>query len=188
MVDLPDPERPREEDEHVDEELVALCRRLHPRLVAALALHHGSTEVGEDLTQETLVRVWERWDEVRHAQSPEAWAFRVAFNLSTSAWRRRSLERRTAPVVDVRQPGEHDATDAVAVRQALGTLTRRQRAAVILRYFADLTVQETADAMGCAPGTVRALTSQALDRLRAHLHVDLAAEDDDDDEGVSLHE
>ena len=161
-----------------DVELVALCRRLHPRLVAALALHCGRVDVAEELAQETLVRVWERWPNVRRAGSPDAWAFRVAFNLSTSALRRRALEQRVArrpPAVE-----SPDLADRLAVRQALQQLTPRQRAAIILRYFVDLPVDDTAVAMDCAPGTVKALTSQAIARLREHLTFDA--------EGVSLHD
>ena len=196
-MDLPDDDPPRAPSA-ADDELVALCRRLHPRLVGALALQHGSAQVGEDLAQETLVRMWERWETVRRADSPEAWAFRVAFNLSASTWRRRALERRTGPPEP--EPVESDRTTAIAVRDALLTLPPRQRAAVILRYFADLSVRDAADAMGCASGTVKALTSQALDRLRRHLtfatedgeddrdHGDRDADDRDKDEGVPLHE
>ncbi len=167
MVDQPEPE------------LLATCQRLHPKLVAALALHGGQVEVAEDLAQETLVRVWEHWSEVRHADSPDAWAFRVAFNLSTSVLRRRVLERRFPVPAAADAPGP-DAADQIAVRQALQLLPTRQRAAIILRYFADLSVDDTAAAMGCAPGTVKALTSQGIANLRDHLTFD--------DEGVPLHD
>ena len=165
--------------DQAESEFLAFCRRLHPRLVSTLALHCGQLEVAEELAQETLVRVWERWSTVRFADSPEAWTFRVALNLSSSAGRRRSLERRVAasyPIAVV----DDDPSGPLAVRQALMTLAPRQRAAVLLRYFVDLSVDDTAAAMRCAPGTVKALTSQGIDRLRDHLTFD--------DEGVTLHD
>lgn len=171
MVDQPDPE------------LLATCRRLHPRLVAALTLHCGRLDVAEDLAQETLVRVWERWPKVRQADSPDAWAFRVALNLSTSALRRRALEQRAhlvAPRGADRDADNPDSAEQIAVRQALQLLPARQRAAIILRYFADLSVDDTAAAMTCAPGTVKALTSQGIAKLREHLTFDA--------EGVPLHD
>ena len=68
------------------------CREMHPRLVGALALHCGDRDVAEELAQETLARVWERWSSVRSMDSPEAWTFRVAFNLSNSRFRRNAAE------------------------------------------------------------------------------------------------
>ena len=64
-----------------------------------------------------------------------------------------------------------DAADRVAVRVAIADLPDRQRAALVLRYFADLSVAETAVALECAPGTVKSLTSKAVDGLRRRLGV-----------------
>jgi RNA polymerase sigma factor (sigma-70 family) len=60
----------------------------------------------------------------------------------------------------------------VAVRAAVAALPPRQRAAIVLRYFADLSVRVTAAVMGCAEGTVKALTSKAISALRARGLVD----------------
>jgi len=62
-----------------------------------------------------------------------------------------------------------DHADRLAVRAAVAGLPDRQRAALVLRYFADLSLADTAEAMGCAPGTVKALTHQALAGLRSRL-------------------
>ena len=79
---------------------------------------------------------------------------------------------RLAPTVD-------DATGTVAtaldVRAALAQLTDRQRAAVVLRYVADLPLAEIAEVMGCATGTVKATLHQAL----AHMRIELEADDED---------
>jgi RNA polymerase sigma factor (sigma-70 family) len=105
--------------------------------------------------------------------SPEAWAFRVAFNLAASRFRRGAAERRARARLG--PPDDHatDHADAVAVRQAVAALPRRQRAALVLRYFADLPVDRTAEVLGCAPGTVKSLTSQAIASLRDRFEVEV---------------
>jgi RNA polymerase sigma-70 factor (sigma-E family) len=158
-------------------DVAAFCAELHPRLVGALSLRTGSRALAEELAQETFVRVWERWSTVRAMDSPEAWAFRVALNLASSRFRRLGAERRARARLEAR-PVEHADLDTGGperelVRDAIAALPPRQRTVVILRYFSDLSVAETAQAMGCAEGTVKSLTSKAVDALRATLGADL---------------
>lgn len=152
----------------------AFCRELHPRLVGALALHCGDRDVAAELAQETLARVWERWSTVERHEAPEAWAFRVAFNLAASRYRRRAAERRAHARLGVTSVHEPDTADAIAVRAAVAALPPRQRAALVLRYFADLSVERTAEVLGCRPGTVKSLTSQAIASLRDRFEVEVA--------------
>ena len=70
------------------------------------------------------------------------------------------------------------AVVALAVRAAVASLPRRQRAALVARYFADLSVSDTAVLLGCAPGTVKALTSQAISRLQASLVMEIQEEEE----------
>ena len=156
-----------------------LCRRLYPRLVAALTLHTGDREASRDLAQEALCRAWRDWDRVRHADAPDAWVFRTAWNLESSWLRRLRTARRAAPVLAVVEPvDDGDPAMRVLVRDALASLPRRQRTAVIARHYLDLSVAETATAMGCAEGTVRALTAQGVARLRTTLGHDFGEEDE----------
>jgi RNA polymerase sigma-70 factor (sigma-E family) len=145
---------------------------MRPRLVGFLGMYCGDAAVGEELAQETLARVWARWPKVRRLGSPQAWAYRVWLNLATSVLRRRMVavraHRRLTAQANV-SPSELDHALHLDVRRAVAALPRRQRAAVMLRFFADLSVEETADAMSCAPGTVKALTHQAVTRLRETL-------------------
>jgi RNA polymerase sigma-70 factor (ECF subfamily) len=148
-------------------EVEAFCRAAWPRLVGGLAVWCDSRAVAEELAQETLVRVWERWATVRRADDPEAWMWRVAINLSRSSHRRakaeeRALRRIGGVRVHVPEPTVADA-ELVAALQAL---PERQRKAVVLRHVVDLPIRTVADAMGCAEGTVRALTHQGLEQLR----------------------
>ncbi len=65
-----------------------------------------------------------------------------------------------------------DPADGVAIRAAVAALPERQRATIVARFYLGLSVAETAEHLGCAEGTVKAATSQALDRLRSHGFVD----------------
>lgn len=161
-------------------DVAAFCAELHPRLVGALALRTGSRALAEELAQEAFVRVWERWPTVQTMDSPEAWTFRVALNLASSRFRRMGAERRASARLGAR-PVEHASLDTggperALVRDAIAGLPPRQRTVVILRYFSDLSVAETAHAMGCAEGTVKSLTSKAVEALRATLGADLVEE------------
>ena len=149
------------------------CRELHPRLVGALALHCGDRDVAQELAQETLARVWERWSTVRDHPAPDAWAYRVAFNLAASRFRRGAAERRARARLGPPDAHVADVDDALAVRAAVAELPPRQRAALVLRYFADLSVERTAEVLGCAPGTVKSLTSQAIATLRDRFDVEV---------------
>lgn len=154
-----------------------LCRRLHPRLVGALRLYLGDAELARELAQDALVRVVERRTEVLAMERPEAWAYRVAFNLARSRLRRLGAERR-AHARSGPDPDEAVAVDvaaSIAVHEALARLPRRQRQAVVLRYFGDLPLADVARAMGCRPGTVKAHLHQAVAALRS---AGLADDDD----------
>lgn len=152
-----------------DDELHRFCEQVRPRLVGSLSLQCADRGVAEELAQETLARVWERWAHVRELDSPEGWAYRVAMNLASSWFRRRAAERRA---YRRQQPPPEAAATAdgaasVALRQAVAALPRRRRTAVVLRYYLDLSVADSAAVMGCAPGTVKALVAQGLAALRA---------------------
>lgn len=147
----------------------SVCYRANfPRLLGSLILYTGDRELAMDLAQETMARAFRDWRKVSHLDAP-AWLHRVAFNLAKSAFRRRLVEWRASARLRAQRQGPHldsDAGEAVAVRHAVASLPVRQKTALVLRYYADLSVNSTADVMGCAEGTVRALTSQALAALR----------------------
>jgi RNA polymerase sigma-70 factor (ECF subfamily) len=134
-----------------------------------LTLYCGDRRVAEELAQDALVRVWERWPEVAAHPAPEAWAFRTGLNLAHSWHRRRSAERRAhrrhGPLADVDDPA--DVATVTAIRDAVAALPERQRATVVARFFLGLDVRETAELLGCAEGTVKAHTHKALANLRA---------------------
>jgi RNA polymerase sigma-70 factor (sigma-E family) len=148
-------------------------RAQYPRLVGGLTLHCGDPALAEEMAQEALSRVWDHWDQVRDHPSPQAWAWRVALNLTTSWFRRRAAERRAAQRVGA--PPEEapvsDTADRLAVRDAVRLLPPRQRAVLVLRFYDDLSVAEAATAMRCAPGTIKSLTHHAITSLRDRLGI-----------------
>jgi RNA polymerase sigma-70 factor (ECF subfamily) len=134
-----------------------------------MSLYLGRRDLAEDLAQEALIRVCSRWNEVRQATSPSAWAHRVAFNLAKSHGRREATwaRVRTRAVPREGDVVERDGADAIAVRTAVASLPLAQRQAVILRYFADLPIREVAEVMDCPENTVKTHVRRACARLRS---------------------
>jgi RNA polymerase sigma factor (sigma-70 family) len=151
------------------------CRDVGPRLTGSLVLFCGDRGLGEELAQEALIRALERWSRLRRLDSPEAWVFRVGFNLAKSARRTRAAEvRATARLAAERGRVAElpDTPTAMAVRDAISALPPRQRAVVLVRFYGGLDVREAAQALRCAEGTIKSLTHNALATLRASGLVD----------------
>lgn len=154
------------------EGLAEFCRREHPRLVGALGSYVGSVMVGEELAQETLIRVASRWRRVAGMRSPSGFAHRVGMNLATSHLRRRAAERRARARMAHEAVAVHrdeDAAAVVAVREALARLAEGQRQALVLRYAGGLSVAETAAALGVSEPAVRSRCARGLEGLRRRL-------------------
>jgi RNA polymerase sigma-70 factor (sigma-E family) len=130
----------------------------------------GDWALAEDLVQTALARAWPRWERIRR-DDPEIYVRRIMIN-TWSTWRRRRWrgERPSDPMPENAAPGDLAADTSVrlAVSDALAELTERQRAVLILRVFDDMTEAAVAQALGCAIGTVKSTTAQALARLRAN--------------------
>jgi RNA polymerase sigma factor (sigma-70 family) len=169
----------------------ALVEAVRDRLVGALTLTTGRRAVAEELAQDALVRAWQRWPQVREVDDPEAWVFRVGFNLAASWGRRQSAERRAnrrsrdgSATAEVHL--DADAAEIVALRAAVAALPDRQRAVVVARYYLGYDVAGTAALLGIAAGTVKATTSHALTNLRTSGVVeDRAVADRDEPEEVT---
>lgn len=146
-------------------------------LVGALAHHFADVLLAEELAHEALAKAARNWKSVQAMSSPAAWCYRVGVNQGNSWLRRRSAERRAmARLGATRAAGEADSAQGVALRAAVGSLSRRQREAVVLRFYIDLTVSETASLLGMTPGAVRALTHRAVINLRDALGEELVAD------------
>jgi RNA polymerase sigma-70 factor (sigma-E family) len=128
----------------------------------------GDHHLAEDLVQQTLLRVAERWLRVSTVGDPDAYVRRVLYNQHVSWWRRARLrlDLRAEPPERLVPDGSSDVVAHLMVRHALARLTPRQRAVLVLRYFEDLTEAETADVLSCAIGTVKSQARDALAKLR----------------------
>jgi RNA polymerase sigma-70 factor (sigma-E family) len=128
----------------------------------------------EDLVQECLFKVARRWPRVRGMEQPRAYARRMLVNLALDDSRGRARRRTeldgAAAVID---GPARDLLVGLETRaellEALALLTQRQRAVLVLRYFNDLTEAQTAEVLGCSPGTVKSSASRGLARLREAL-------------------
>ena len=132
----------------------------------------GDRHKAEDLLQAALVKTWRRWDRLdsRTDETAEAYVRRALVTTYTDWWRR--LWRGEVPTGDLPDDaGPGDESARVDVRRdvltALAALPRGQRAVLVLRYFDDLTEQQTADALGVSVGTVKSQASRAIAALRS---------------------
>jgi RNA polymerase sigma-70 factor (sigma-E family) len=139
-----------------------------PHLRRSAYLLCGNWHTAEDLVQTTFGRLFRSWPKVLRADSVDAYARTVLFRAYLDL---RQKDRRTVLLDDVAEPAARpdDADLRLAVRSALDTLPPRARAVVVLRYWEDLTVEQTADALGVSTGTVKSQTSRAIAILRQHL-------------------
>ena len=137
-------------------------------LRAAYQLTHDWA-LAEDLMQTALAKAWRAWSRLSGESDPEPYVRKIMFNTYVSGWHRRWNREHPTDVMpernDVSQPlGQINDRDEVW--RALGRLPKRQRAAIVLRYFEDLTEAQTADILDCCVGNVKSLTSRALSKLR----------------------
>jgi len=147
-----------------------------PALQRAAYLMVGDVALAQDLVQEALTKTYVAWPRLRDVANAEAYTRRAITTTAISWFRRKgwNAERSTdrppdRPALD---HAEGVATSAV-LWTALRELPPRQRVAVVLRFYDDLTEAQTAAAMGCAVGTVKSQVSAALSKLRAQLGDDL---------------
>jgi RNA polymerase sigma-70 factor (sigma-E family) len=130
----------------------------------------GDWALAEDLVQTALARAWPRWERITRLDDPEIYVRKVLVN-TWSTWNRRRWrgEKPSAAVPDTTAAAgdvAEEVTVRVGLRAALGSLTPRQRAVLVLRIYDDLPEAQVAHLMNCAIGTVKATMSQALAKLR----------------------
>jgi RNA polymerase sigma-70 factor, ECF subfamily len=136
------------------------------RLFRTLCLITGSRDEAEDLAQEAFVKVLERWEKVRGLEDLPGYVHRTAMNAFRSRYRRAAVAARRAmrlaPSPDLYQ----EVDDRMMTRQALGSLTPRQRAALVLTDLLGYTAEEAGSLLGVRGSTVRALLHQGRVALR----------------------
>jgi len=163
----------RRSDTTVQREFERFAAEASDALFRTGYLMTGDVRDTEDLLQETFLRVAQRWGRVRSMEHPAAYARRILINLVLKGASRRSRQQAelgpqpaTAETAD-----EHaaralrDVDDLAEFRWALAQLAPRQRAVLVLRYWADLPVAEVASLLGCSAGTITSTASRAAARL-----------------------
>jgi RNA polymerase sigma-70 factor (sigma-E family) len=149
-----------------DFESYVAARRRHLRRTAYLLC--GDWDRAEDVVQDALTRLYVHWRRASRADDLDAYVRRSLVNAFLAEGRRpwrRERSTETLPVTAYADPsGAVDDRDQL--RRALAGLGASQRAVVVLRYWDDLSVEQTADALGCSTGNVKSQAARGLARLR----------------------
>jgi RNA polymerase sigma-70 factor (ECF subfamily) len=161
-----------------DQALEDFCRANFRSLAEMLNLWGNDAYLAQELAQETLARVCRDWGRVRRMDHPEAWARRIALNLASSSFRRRTAERRA--IARSQQSPQAPGSDTVAsieLRALVASLPKRQRTAVLLRYYVDLSYREIGEVMEIPESTAKSLVARSVKRLRDSESLDEEASD-----------
>ncbi|MDR1710263.1 MAG: SigE family RNA polymerase sigma factor [Propionibacteriaceae bacterium] len=126
----------------------------------------GNREDARDAVQDALLGAYKRWD--RLGDDPLAYVRRSIVNANISAWRKR---RRETPVAQVQSNSwdQGPQVETTWVRRMCGNLPTKQRAAVIMRYYEDMSFAQIAEILGCPETTARSLLHRGLAQLRANI-------------------
>lgn len=146
-----------------DGDFIAFYRRDRDRLCRTVTVTVGDASLAVEAVDEAFVRAYERWDQVRGCRQPAAWVYRVAVNWATS-WRRKWSRRPTRPVEELDRAHDDRALDTDVLARLRG-LPAAHRETLVLRFVFDLSVVDTAEALGVSPGTVKSRVSRALRML-----------------------
>ena len=145
----------------------------------------GDWHQAEDLTQSALLKLYLNWKRLVHHDGLDAYTRRILIRTFLAErrllWRRR--EQATSDPLEVAAPLAGDVEDRLLIRKALAAVPPRQRAVLVLRFWNDLSVEETAAVLGCSTGTVKSQTNRGLATLRQRLGPHLPRLLDTDDAG-----
>jgi RNA polymerase sigma-70 factor (sigma-E family) len=150
-------------------EFHAFFERHYAELSRLAHLLTGESDTADDLAADALLALWHRWDRVRAADHPAAYARGVVANLARTRIRSAVRERRRIALFwSQREENTEnpDVAGVVDVREALRRLPFRKRACVVLRHAFDLSEKDTAQALGVSVGTVKSQTSKGMAELQ----------------------
>lgn len=156
-------------DAEADAAFTEFAAASRSRLRSTAYLLCGDWDRASDHVQEGLIRVYVAWPRLVRHGGELAYARKAVVSAFLDSARKRSSTERPTPEHQDRSTGEDVAgavADRAALMAALARLPGRQRACVVLRYFEELDVRETAVALSCSEGTVKSQTSRALASLR----------------------
>lgn len=164
-----------------DAEFTEYMAARQPALLRTAYLLTGDSHTAEDLVQTALAKLYLSWDKVHQQELVDAYVRRILVNEHNSLWRR-PWKRREAVTAEL--PEQATATASghdPELWELVLSLPRKQRAAVVLRYYEELSEAETAAVLGVSVGTVKSQTSRALAALRTRAGV-LTAHDSSKEE------
>jgi RNA polymerase sigma-70 factor (sigma-E family) len=138
----------------------------------ACLLTGGDSHLAEDLVQETLGRMYAKWGRRRRIENPTGYAQTTLVNTFISMRRRKSSTERPAAVLAERGARQEDLALRLTLLGALGQLPELDRAVVVLRFWEDRSIEDTALALRLTPSAVRSRSSRALARVRELLGAD----------------
>src|ERR1700757_5061651 len=146
-------------------------------LRAAQALT-GNRADAEDLLQATLVKAYQSWDRIDDQAALDTYVRRVMVNTHISGWRRRRIDEYPTDELPDSPADDHtyDSDLHELVQRAVDRLPRRMRAAVMLRYYDDMSEPEVAAALGVTIGTVKSTVARAVAKLREDAELGADAE------------
>jgi RNA polymerase sigma-70 factor (sigma-E family) len=134
----------------------------------AMSLTGNNRADAEDLVQATLVKTYLAWEKIAGATALDTYVRRIMVNTHISGWRRRRVDE--YPMDELpEEPVDSQMSDCEmheVVQRALDRLPRRMRAAVMLRYYHDMSEPEVAAALGISVGTVKSTVARAVAKLR----------------------
>jgi len=160
----------------MDADFREFVRSRRRALLRSAYLLTGNLADAEDLVQSALAKTFQAWNRIEDRKALDGYVRRALVNTHISWWRRRRVDEYPTdeipdkPVADASDNSElHDT-----LKRAIDRLPQRMRAAVVLRYFEDMSEAEVADVLGVSPGTVKSTVSRAVAKLRTDS--DLTAE------------
>jgi RNA polymerase sigma-70 factor (sigma-E family) len=143
-----------------------------PALLRAANQLTGHPLDAEDLLQNALTRTYLAWDRIQDRGALDGYVRRAMVNINISQWRRRKLEEYPSDdLPEVVTPAEAFGDVHEQLEQALQSLPERMRAAIVLRYYEDMTEPEIARTLGISVGTVKSTVSRAMAKLRTELGI-----------------
>jgi RNA polymerase sigma-70 factor (sigma-E family) len=160
-------------------EFHAFFERHYAELSRLAFLLTGESDGADDLAADAMLALWHRWDRLRGADHPAAYARGVVANMARNRTRRAIRERSRIKLLGAGRTERAEDPDVAAgldVRRALARLPFRKRACVVLRHAFDLSEKETAEALGISVGTVKSQTSKGMAELRRLLGVQAAGD------------
>ncbi|MFI6501163.1 SigE family RNA polymerase sigma factor [Nonomuraea typhae] len=148
-------------------DFVEYVAQRHERLRRTAYLLTRDWATAEDVVQTALAKAWVAWRRIDG--DPDPYVYRIIANTHASWWRRRWRGEVPTGELPERSDGRDlagDVSERDALWTAIGGLSGRQRAVVVLHYFEGMTLAQVAEVLGCSPGAVKSQLNRALTRLR----------------------